>query len=240
MLCAWLYSTWDGVCNLSLDYFTLVIPIPQRGGRKARTAKVLLRSATLDVLAPEGTSVVEETLRINVILAEEVDAPALPEPLHWVLLTTEAVNDAESALQVVRYYEMRWRIEDYHKVWKSGIGVERQRFQSVENLERMLVITAFLAVRLLQLRAQIDSPLNTPETTYAAILAEDEWKVLWLSTESNQPVPQTPPPAPWAFYVGRISQYQAYRACWLEHDLAGVVSLIRTTSRIPTQQVRAR
>jgi hypothetical protein len=144
-------------------------------------------------LVPEGTAVAEETLRINVILAEEVDAPALPEPLHWVLLTAEAVNDAESALQVVRYYEMRWRIEGYHKVWKSGIGVERQRFQSVENLERMMVITAFLAVRLLQLRAQIDRPLNTPETTYAAILAEDEWKVLWLSTESNQLVPQTPP-----------------------------------------------
>jgi hypothetical protein len=120
-------------------------------------------------LVPEGTSVAEETLRINVILAEEVDAPALPEPLHWVLLTAEAVNDAESALQVVRYYEMRWRIEDYHDVWKSGIDVERQRFQSVENLERMLVITAFLAVRLLQLRAKIDRPLNTPETTYAAI-----------------------------------------------------------------------
>jgi hypothetical protein len=88
------------------------VSIPQRGGRKARTAKVLLHSATLDVLAPEGTSVAEGNLAVNVILAEEVDAPALPEPLHWVLLTTEAVNDAESALQVVRYYEMRWRIED--------------------------------------------------------------------------------------------------------------------------------
>jgi len=37
------------------------------------------------------------------------------------------------------------RIKDYHKAWKSVVGAERQRFQTVENLERMLVITAFVA-----------------------------------------------------------------------------------------------
>lgn len=193
-----LFETLERAATALCGY---TVPIPQRGGRKARTANVLLRSTTLDVLAPEGTSVAEATLRINVILAEEVDAPAFAEPLHWVLLTTEAVNDAASALQVVRYYEMRWRIEDYHKVWKSGIGVERQRFQSVDNLERILVITAFLAVRLLQLRELLDSPGKRAEPTCAAVLAADEWKVLWLSTEPHQPLPQTAPPAHWAFYA---------------------------------------
>jgi Transposase DNA-binding/Transposase DDE domain len=177
------------------------VATPQRGGRKARTANVLLRTATLDFLAPEGASVAEQALRINVILAEEVDAPASSEPLHWVLLTTEAVNDAQAALQVVRYYELRWRIEDYHKVWKSGIGVERQRFQSIGNLERMLVITAFLAVRLLQLRELLDKPANTDGTTCGKALTEDEWKVLWVSTERNKPLPNTAPPTHWAFYA---------------------------------------
>ncbi|WP_411725702.1 IS4 family transposase [Methyloglobulus sp.] len=173
------------------------VATPQRGGRKARAANVLLRSATLDFLAPEGSSVAEESLRINVILAEEVDAPPLSGPLHWVLLTTEAIGDAQAALQVVRYYELRRRIEGYHKVWKSGIGVERQRFQSIGNLERMLVITAFLAVRLLQLRELLDAT----ETTSEKVLTEDEWKVLWVSTERNKPLPKTAPPAHWAFYA---------------------------------------
>jgi hypothetical protein len=177
------------------------VEIPQRGGRKARTAKVLLRSATLDFLVPEGSAARDATLRINVILAEETDAPALSEPLHWVLLTTEAVNTAQAALQVVRYYELRWRIEDYHKVWKSGVGVERQRFQSAGNLERILVVTAFLAVRLLQLRERLDKPEITAETDCEAVLTEDEWKVLWVSTEPNKPLPKTAPPARWAFYA---------------------------------------
>lgn len=168
-----------------------IVDIPQRGGRKARRAKVLLRSATFDFLVPE------ESLRVNVILAEEVGSPAGSEPLHWVLLTTEAIDDAEAALQIVRYYELRWRIEDYHKAWKSGVGVERQRFQSVGNLERMLAITAFLAVRLLQLRELLD----VQGATSRAVLAEDEWKVLWLSTEPDKPLPEAAPPIRWAYYA---------------------------------------
>ncbi len=175
------------------------VQIPQRGGRKARTANVLLRTATLDFMVPAGSSVREDSLRVNAVLAEELDAPASSEPLHWVLLTTEAIGDAQAALQVVRHYELRWRIEDYHKAWKSGIGVERQRFQSIGNLERMLVITAFLAVRLLQLRELLDKPVNTAGTSCEKVLAEAEWKVLWLSTERNKPLPNTAPPTTWAY-----------------------------------------
>jgi Transposase DDE domain len=164
-------------------------------------ANVLLRTATLDVRVPVGSSVRDESLRINAVLAEEVDAPASSEPLHWVLLTTEAIGDAQAALQVVRYYELRWRIEDYHKVWKSGIGVERQRFQSMGNLERMLVITAFLAVHLLQLRELLDKSADTAGTSCEKVLTEVEWKVLWVSTEPNKPLPKTAPPAHWAFYA---------------------------------------
>lgn len=75
--------------------------------------------------------------------------------------------------------------------------MERQRFQTVENLERMLVITAFLTVRLLQLRERLDAPIDAPET----VLSKDEWKVLWLSTEHNHPLPKMPPSAHWAFYA---------------------------------------
>jgi hypothetical protein len=61
-------------------------------------------------------------------------------------------------------------------------------------------ITAFLAVRLLQLRERLDAPVDMPETTCETVLSEDEWKVLWLSTEHNQPLPKIAPSARWAFY----------------------------------------
>jgi len=178
------------------------VQIPQRGGRKAREAKLLLRSMALELLAPAGRTISPGSLKVNVVLAEEIDAATQSEPLHWVLLTTENVSSAEDARQVVRYYELRWRIEDYHKAWKSGVGVERQRFQCAENLERMLVITAFLAVRLLQLRECLTTPaIIATEKSCETVLSEDEWKVLWLSTERCKPMPQTPPPTTWAFYA---------------------------------------
>jgi hypothetical protein len=177
------------------------VQIPQRGGRQAREAKLLLRSAMLELLAPAGRSVAQGSLKVNVVLAEEIDAPSTSEPLHWVLLTTETISSAEEARQVVRYYELRWRIEDYHKAWKSGVGVERQRFQRVDNLERMLVITAFLAVRLLQLRERLDVSVNAPDATCEKVLSKDEWKVLWASTEHSKPLPKTAPSARWAFYA---------------------------------------
>jgi len=177
------------------------VQIPQRGGRKAREAKLLLRSATLELLPPTGSPVEYCPLTISVVLAEELDAPANAEPLCWVLLTTEDVSGAEEARQIVRYYELRWRIEEYHKAWKSGVGVERQRFQRVENLQRMLVITAFLAVRLLQLRESLAAPAGEPEATCEIVLSADEWKVLWVSTKPKEPLPQTAPSAHWAFYA---------------------------------------
>jgi hypothetical protein len=65
----------------------------------------------------------------------------------------------------------------------------------------MLVITAFLAVRLQQLRERLDAPVDMPGVTGEIVLSEDEWKVLWLSTEHNQPLPKIAPSARWAFYA---------------------------------------
>ncbi|WP_203224860.1 IS4 family transposase [Candidatus Glomeribacter gigasporarum] len=170
------------------------VQVTQRGGRPARTAKLSLRGATLTLRPPSGSRAEIAPLCVKAVLAEEIEAPANVEPLRWVLLTTEAVASPEQALAVVRYYECRWRIEDYHKAWKSGVGVERQRFQSPDNLARMIALTAFLAVRLLQLRESQCQPAQPCDT----VLNEDEWQVLWTSTEHDRR-PTSPPTLGWAY-----------------------------------------
>jgi hypothetical protein len=174
------------------------VDIPQRGGRKARRARLALSVMRVELRPPQraqGRS--GDVLEVNAIVAREVDPPDGVQPLCWRLLTSEAIDDVHSLETIVRYYELRWRIEEYHKVWKSGVGVERQRFQRAENLERMLVITAFVAVRLLQLReAMMDEPES--EAGCAAVLEEEQWRVLWATTEKN-PIPREPPSARWAF-----------------------------------------
>ena len=162
--------------------------IAQRGGRCARQAQLELRSLCVELQPPASRSAGAAPLIVNVVLAQEIAPPPDEDALRWVLLTSEPVGTTDQAAQVIRYYELRWRIEEYHKAWKSGVGVERQRFQSAENLERMLVITAFLAVRLLQLREHLQpAPAGDRKVACDVVLTQQEWQVLWLSCEHSPP-----------------------------------------------------
>ncbi len=164
----------------------------QRGGPRARKATVALRSLQVQLQTPANRRGAD-SLSVNVVLVQEVDPLAGEPALRWVLLTSEPVDSAEQVRRIVRYYELRWRIEEYHKAWKSSVGVERQRFQSAQNLERMLVITAFLAVRLLPLREHLHATAgDDPGTACDTVLTPEEWHVLWLTGEPRARPDQAP------------------------------------------------
>ncbi|GCR40992.1 transposase [Escherichia coli] len=90
-----------------------------------------------------------------------------------------------------------WLIEEYHKAWKSGgTCVESLRMQTRDNLERMVVIKAFIAVRVLGLR-QGGVSEETQNDSYEKILTPTEWKPLWVKLE-GKPLPAQAPPLKWA------------------------------------------
>lgn len=112
------------------------VEVAQRGGRAAR--KVLVRVCTrrVGLCAPANRGKRKPPLPVNAVRVWEPGPRK--EPLNWVLLTCEPVETVEQVKRIVRNYELRWRIEEYHKAWKSGVGAERLRQQSVANLARML------------------------------------------------------------------------------------------------------
>ena len=190
------------------------VAIDQRGGkhaRRKRVAQVRVRSQSLTLKAPKA-HVRLGPLNINAVLVEEVDPPLGVEALRWMLFTSEAVDTDAAAWKVVRWYTLRWRIEDFHKAWKSGAGVEARRLQEPGNLERLAVVLAFVAVRLLQLRElsttsepivdpgeEGDSELKTvPDTPCTTALSELEWMVLW-ATQEGTAMPTTTPSMRWAY-----------------------------------------
>ncbi len=174
------------------------VRIDQRGGRKARTARLKLRAAPVALRAPAQGGSGRPSVTMHAVLAREVDVPAGVKPLCWRLLTSEPIETSDEVKQVVRDYELRWRIEEFHKAWKSGVGVERQRLQSAANLERMMVITAFIAVRLLQLREAAQAPASSDTPLGESLLSSEEWRVLWRSTERRASLSK-PPSAQWAY-----------------------------------------
>ena len=168
------------------------IHIAQKGGRKARVATVdiVFAPITLLVLANKRG----ESLPLYYVGCEE--RTDVKHALNWHLLTTEAVQSKADALNIIRYYEHRWLVEDYHKAWKTdGTDIENARLQSKENLERLVTISAFIAVRIAQLKFAREQP---DEQSCERVLSPNAWKLLWIKRVSRT-LPDTVPSMKWAY-----------------------------------------
>jgi len=128
------------------------VELRQRAERKGRVAQVEVRvvSVTLKgVWRPGGE---RPALRLNVIEAREVDAPAGEEPIHWVLLTSLAADRFVEARRIVARYAKRWVIEEFHKALKSGANIEKSELETAQRLQALVAVTVVVAVRLLNMK----------------------------------------------------------------------------------------
>lgn len=139
-----------GGYQVTIPQKSLVDKLGKRKNRPARKATLSLRSGTITLK--------QGPLTLNAVLAEEVNPPNGEAPLKWLLLTSEPVESLSQALRVIDIYTHRWRVEDFHKAWKTGAGAERQRMEEPDNMERMVSLLSFVAVRLLQLRESFTLP----------------------------------------------------------------------------------
>lgn len=177
----------------------------KRSGRQQRTATMTLRTATLE-LQPPREDRARDPIVVNVVLATETECPEGSKPLQWVLLTSEQVSTQKGALTVLGYYERRWLIEEFHKAWKSGCRIQQRAVQSVDNLHRVIIITAQVAVRLLQLRS---AAIATPEAPCDTILSGDELDCLWATTERRKRPPAHTPTVLWALHaIGKLAGWR--------------------------------
>ena len=168
------------------------VGIAQRGGRPSRTACLAVRSTEVTLLRPATASAdTPDSITVNAVLAKERKKGGL----RWLVLTTEPISTPAKAMQVLKWYARRWRIEEFHKAWKSGAGVERLHMQTRENLERMAVILAFVGVRFMQLRDTLDEAPDAPCDT---VLGHEEWRILWVLDQQTPP-PKKCPTVTWAY-----------------------------------------
>lgn len=95
----------------------------------------------------------KEGVRVGAIRVWEVDPPeGEKKGVEWILVTDQKITDALSVRQLVEYYERRPIIEEYHKAFKTGCGVEKLQQRTGAALEAAIGITAILALGLLMLR----------------------------------------------------------------------------------------
>jgi hypothetical protein len=102
------------------------IELPQTSKRSARQAKLAVRFCPVNLRTPYRFDN-RDPLLVYAVYATEIDCPEDETPVEWMLLTTEVVADVQAASTIFRWYSYRWRVEEYHKIFKSGCQVERYR-----------------------------------------------------------------------------------------------------------------
>lgn len=140
--------------------FEQEIELPQTQKRPARQTKLAIRFCAVNLRTPYRFDN-RDPLPVYAVYATEVDCPEGETPVEWMLLTTQVVADMQTASMVLRWYSYRWRVEEYHKIFKSGCQVEKYRL-AAEGMKTLIGFLSVIAVELLQLtylhRTQPDSP----------------------------------------------------------------------------------
>lgn len=141
----------------------LEVKVPRRQNTPARTARLELRWAEVQVVPPRtGCKNSWGALTLFVLEAKEIQPPPGVEPIHWVLLTDWKINDFKTACRLVRWYGLRWGIECWHQVLKDGCGVETRQMKSAQALARSLALDIMVAWRILLLCRLGKSHPNLP------------------------------------------------------------------------------
>jgi len=120
-----------------------------RVGRQARTAELELRYRRLEFLQDAQHPHKSEKLPVTIVHAVERVPPAGEKPIQWFVLTTLPVDSPEQAAEILRFYSLRWRIEDWHRVLKSGCQIDELGHRSAERLERAIAIRMVIAWRVM-------------------------------------------------------------------------------------------
>jgi hypothetical protein len=176
----------------------LTIKIPRKSARSkkskqkarpklpARTAEVSVRYTQIE-LNPPWYFKDKEPVQIWVIHVSEDNPPANTKPVEWFLLTTIDIKTTDDAVNCVKWYCLRWRIEDWHRVLKSGCHIEDAAHKTAERLKRAIAINLVIAWRIMLMTLM---GRETPELPAEVLFSDMEIEVLSAYAKKKASVPQ--------------------------------------------------
>ncbi len=153
--------------------------VPAGHKRAARTARIVVRSASVELDVAHDWRAKRANPTLNVVWVREICPPKGVKPLDWMLYTSAPIDTAEDILRVVRSYTMRWRIEDFHRTWKSGhCRVEETRLRSAAAVKTWATFLAAVAARIERLKHLARTEPDTPATVELSEIEIDALKLL--------------------------------------------------------------
>jgi hypothetical protein len=125
---------------------------PGRPALPARIAKVQLRFKEVSLSAPQTPQTRhKQPIKLWAVSLVEKHPPQGATAVSWLLLTSIPVNSPKQALKCVRWYGRRWRIEEWHRVMKSGCRILDHQNHRAQVLLRTIALDAVIAWRIMLL-----------------------------------------------------------------------------------------
>lgn len=176
----------------------------RRQSRQSRKAEVVVRAASVTLRPPWRPDRKLPPLHVNVVLVSELNPPPGDEPIEWLLITNLPIDDAEQVRQVIQYYCVRWMIEVFFRVLKSGCRVEERLFEFMDRLLTCLAVYVIVAWRTLYV---CRLGRSCPEISCESVFEPAEWKSVWKVVHRQDPPPQPPPLGVMVRLVAQLGGY---------------------------------
>lgn len=122
-----------------------------------------IRYRKIRVQPPIGKQKRYPALTLTVIHAEERGMPKNRKKIVWKLITDLPVGSRADAIEKLEWYALRWKIEVFHKILKSGCKAEESKLRTAQRLTNLVSIFCILS-----------------------------WRVFWM-TMLNRSAPDAPP-----------------------------------------------
>jgi hypothetical protein len=122
------------------------IEVRDNGGNPSE-AVLEVKYRRIRVLPPLGKQKRYPGLILTVIHAQERGAPKNRTKLDWKLITDLPVHSRKKAIEKLEWYAIRWKIEVFHKILKSGCRAEESKLRTAERLVNLISVFCILSWR---------------------------------------------------------------------------------------------
>ena len=132
----------------SVPYKTLDLDrrgrVVQEGATRARTARLSIGACPVMLyrMAKRNKKYMKprRTVTVNMVVIREIEPPPDVEQIFWVLFTSPACDTFAEQCLAGAIYEMRWAVEEFFRLLKSGYQVEKLKVDCAARLARLMVI----------------------------------------------------------------------------------------------------
>jgi len=152
-----------------------------RPKRPSRQANLEVRYQKIQLRPPKYYSA-KDPIDLWILHAVESSPPEGVEAVEWFLLTTVDITSPEDAVQCLRWYCLRWRIEDFHRVLKSGCAIEKVAHETAERIRRAVAINLVIGWRIMLMTLL---GRQTPELPAEVLFSNIELQVLRAYAKKN-------------------------------------------------------